>query len=65
MTGVFPANIGSYSNIKTIRLNNNEFTGGLLLDEFTNFDLKHLDVSENQLGGTISPLLNEFVHIGK
>lgn len=65
MTGMIPARIGSHSNIMTIRLNKNRFTGGLPLDGFTKFELKHLDVSENQLSGKISPSLLKHIDLGK
>lgn len=65
LDGVIPSNIGSESDIHTIRLNNNNFKGPLPLDSFISFKLKELDVSKNHLSGSISQSLLRHKYIGK
>lgn len=65
LIGEIPISVGSSSKMKTIKLNKNKFIGNLPLDEFAKFSLVHLDVSENQLAGEISPLLLKHFNLGK
>lgn len=66
MTGTIPFGIGSHSNnMEVIQLSNNIFIGSLPLDGFKKFNLKFLDVSVNELSGSISPALLKHVNLGE
>lgn len=49
LSGGFPTNIASNSNIRTILLGGNKLGGVLSFDKFKHFGLEHFNVSQNKL----------------
>lgn len=64
ISGAIPSGLGT-SDISILRLNSNRFSGFLPLTGFRQFNLKLLDVSENEFSGSISPSLLQHGSLGK
>lgn len=65
ISGEIHPNIGTLPYIHTIQLSKNKFKGIFPLHAFTEFNLKKLDISENEFSGNVSSLLLKHNGLGK